>query len=133
MPIVIIARWYPRPERREEFLRTVSGLKDALTPEMAESFAVLLPTMSSDGAVIFLEMWKSEEVMNKLRASEAFHQAIRAMSACCSRPLEIEHLNTVDGSGDFFSLSPIDKERYPPGKADPKFYPDLGAMTALYR
>lgn len=133
MPIVIIARWFPRPERREEFLRVVSGLKNALTPEMLASFAVLVPTMNCDGNVTFIEMWKSEEVMNKLRASKIFHDAIRGMSACCSRPLEIEHLNTVDGSGDFFSLSPINNARYPQGKADPKFYPDLGAMTPLYR
>src|SRR5437879_12655605 len=99
MSIVIIARWYPRPDRRDKFLRIVGGLKDSLTPEMLSSFSVLLPTMSRDGAVVFIEKWSDEGVMNKLRSSPGFHEAIRQMSACCDRPLEIEHLNTVGDDG----------------------------------
>ncbi|MET0985422.1 MAG: antibiotic biosynthesis monooxygenase [Steroidobacteraceae bacterium] len=132
MSIVIIARWYPRAERRDEFLRAVGNLKDALTPEMLASFSVLLPTMSREGAVVFIEKWNSEEVMNKLRSSPIFHEAIRKMSACCDRPLEIEHLNTVGDDGNFFSLRPVERDRYPPGKGNPLYYPDLGPMTPRF-
>ena len=132
MSIVIIARWYPRPDSREDFLRAVGGLKDSLTPEMLASFSVLLPTMSRDGTIIFIEKWNDEAVMNKLRASPGFHDAIRQMSACCDRPLEIEHLNTVGDDGNFASLQPVAGNRYPKGRGNGPYYPDLGAMTPLF-
>lgn len=132
MSIVIIARWYPRAEHRDEFFRIVGGLKDALTPEMVASNSVLLPTMSREGAVVFIEKWNSEQVMNELRSSPIFHEAIRSMSACCDRPLEVEHLNTVGKDGTFFSLRPVESGRYPQGNASPRYYPDLGSMTPRF-
>jgi quinol monooxygenase YgiN len=132
MPIVIIARWYPRPERLEDFFRIVGSLKDSLTPEMVAAFSVLLLTMSRDGAVVFIERWNSEEVMNGLRSSPIFHDSIRKMSDCCYRPLEIEHLSTTDTEGIIASLRPIEPARYPPGKSSRSYYPDLGRMTPVY-
>ncbi|HKT71906.1 MAG TPA: antibiotic biosynthesis monooxygenase [Steroidobacteraceae bacterium] len=132
MAIVIIARWFPRADSRDEFIRVVGRLKDSLTQQMLANFSVLLPTISRDGAVVFIEKWDSEEIMNTLRSSPGFHAAIRDMSACCDRPLEIEHLGTVDSSGEFSSLRPIESARYPAGKADPRYYPDLGPMTPRF-
>ena len=126
MAMVFIARWFPHPERRDEFIGVVMGLKDALPPDVAAALGVMVPATTRDGDVVFIEKWESEAMCNKLRASPLFHEAIRNMSACCRKPLQIEHLNSLGEDGSVFS-------RYPVGKADPKYYPDLGTMTALYR
>jgi quinol monooxygenase YgiN len=129
MSIIIIARWFPRPERLDEFFAIVGRLKESLTPEMAEAFSVLLPAMGRDGSVVFMERWNDEAVLNSLRSSPRFHEAIRDMSACCHRPLEIEHLRGIDA---FESAQPMDAAAYPPGRANPAYYPDLGSMTPRF-
>lgn len=125
MPVIFIARWFPLPERREAFLTVISRLKDAFTPEILAGITMLQVCFNHEGHFVAVEMW-DEEILNSLRASQVFHEAVRDLSACCSRPLEIEHLNPLGGDDGVF-------KRYPPGKADPRYYPDLGVMTPLYR
>lgn len=126
MTISFIARWFPRPEKLEEFFGVIGRLGAGFPPEIAAGITLLQPSMNRDGQFVALEVWNDEAILNKLRESKLFHDAIRDMSACCSKPCEIEHLNPLGDDGTIF-------QRYPKGKADAKFYPDLGAMTALYR
>jgi len=99
---------------------------------MLAAFNIVLPSMSRDGTFVFIEKWSSEEVMNKLRCSALFHEAMSRMSDCCDRPLEIEHLDTVEDF-DLSSLVPMKAENYPSGKANLDYYPDLGDMTPVYK
>lgn len=122
MPVTFIARWFPRPERREEFIGILNRLASGFTPEIAAGVQSIELRMNRNGEFVAYEIWNSEEAMNALRSSQLFHDAIRDLSACCSRPLEFEHLDTLDGDGSIF-------KRYPAGKPDPKLYPDLGPMT----
>lgn len=125
MAVIFASRWFPLPERRADFINLVGGLGAAFTPEIAAGITLLQPTFNRDDQFVALEVWNSEEKLNSLRASTLFHDAIRAMSACCSRPAEIEHFNMLGEDGDLF-------KRYPAGKADPRYYPDLGTMTPLF-
>jgi quinol monooxygenase YgiN len=126
MAIIFLARWFPLPERRDEFVKLLGKLGAAFTPELTAAIDSIRPTFNRDGQFVAIEVWNNEETLNSLRASKLFHDAIRAMSACCNRPAEIEHFSVLGEESDIF-------ERYPVGKADPKYYPDLGAMTPLYR
>jgi quinol monooxygenase YgiN len=103
MPINFIVRWTPRPELRDKFLDVISRLGAAFTPEMARAIEFMRPTFNRQGQFVVLEVWKDQEALDRLRQSELFHNAIRDLSACCDKPLEIEHL-----------------------------YPDLGAMTPVF-
>ncbi|MET0988451.1 MAG: antibiotic biosynthesis monooxygenase [Steroidobacteraceae bacterium] len=126
MTMAFIARWYPRPEKLEDFLGVIAQLGAGFPPEIAAGITLMQPTLNRDGQFVVLEVWKDEAILNRLRESKLFHDAIRNMSACCSRPCELEHLNPLGERSNVF-------ERYPSGKAHPAFYPDLGSMTAIYR
>ena len=126
MSITFLSRWYPRPAQLAEFLGIIGRLAAAFPPEIAAGITLLQPTLNRDGEFVAVEVWKDESALNKLRESTLFHDAIRDMSACCTRPCEIEHLNPLGEDGGVFA-------RYPVGKAHSHFYPDLGAMSAVYR
>ena len=126
MRIHFLAHWYPRPERLDEFLRILGELAAAFTPDIAAGVYQIHTVLNREGEFLAFEVWDSEDAMNRLRRSQVFHDAIRDLSACCSRPLEFEHLDALDGDGSIF-------ERYPAGTPDPELYPDLGDMTPIWR
>jgi len=126
MSIRFIARWFPRPERKQEFLGVVAKLGAAFPPEVAAGIALLDPSFNRAGEFVVIEVWKGEALLNQLRESALFHDAIRAMTACCSRAPEVEILNPIGGDGSVF-------ERYPAGRAAARCYPDTGATTVTCR
>ena len=126
MALTFLARWYPRPERLEEFLGILGGLASNILPDVAAGLSQMHTVLNRNGEFLAFEIWNSEEAINSFRRSAQFHEAVRAMSACCSRPLEFEHLDALGGDGSLF-------KRYPAGKPDPQFYPDLGPMTPVWR
>ena len=126
MSVAFIAHWYPKPEMREQFIKVIGVLAAGFTPEIAAGIKFIQPAFNRDGEFIACEVWEDENALNTLRTSAFFHQAIRDMSACCSRPLELEHIDPLGSDGSIF-------ERYPAGCADPRYYPDLGPMTPLFR
>jgi quinol monooxygenase YgiN len=126
MAIHFLARWYPKPERLPEFLGILQRLAGSLPPDVAAGLEQMHTVLNRNGEFLAFEIWKDEQAMNRLRRSKLFHDAIREFSACCSRPLEFEYLDTLDGDGSVF-------KRYPAGKPDPELYPDLGPMTPIWR
>lgn len=121
-----LARWYPRPERLQEFLGILHRLASSFPPDIAAGVGQIHMMLNREGEFLALEVWKSEEAMNRLLRSKLFHDAIRDLNACCSRPLEFEYLDALDGDRIVFT-------RYPAGKPDPALYPDLGPMTPNWR
>jgi len=124
MPIMFIVRWYPRPERRDRFLGIIERLGAALTSATAQGVEFIRPTFNRDGQFIVVEVWKDAEILDGLRRSALFHDAIRELTDCCTKPLEIEYLNPLDADGTVFA-------RYPRGTASPTLYPDLESMTPV--
>ena len=126
MAVTFLARWYPKPERLQEFLGVIANLGANFPPDIAAGVGSITVSLNREGHFLAFEIWNDEEALNRLRASELFHDSIRKLSACCDRPLEFEHLDACDGDKAIFG-------RYPAGKANPKYYPDLGPMTPVWR
>jgi quinol monooxygenase YgiN len=123
MALIFVARWFPRPEKKAEFVAALNELGASMPPTLRATATYVNICWNRRGEFIACESWKDEAAINAFRESPGFHKAIRLMSACCSRPLELEILDEFAGDGSVF-------ERYRAGTADPRYYPPAGALTA---
>lgn len=122
MALTFIAHWFPLPERKREFTTALNELAVSIPQSLYATANYIKVTWNRRGEFIACESWRDEDAINAFRATPIFHDAIRKMAACCSRPLELEVLDELDGDESVF-------ERYREGIADSRFYPDLGSMT----
>jgi quinol monooxygenase YgiN len=123
MALTFIAHWFPLPEKRSEFTSALNELASSIPQSLYATANYIKVTWNRRGEFIACESWRDEDAINAFRATAVFHDAIRKMTACCSRPLELEILDELDGDESVFG-------RYPAGIADPRFYPCLGSMNA---
>jgi quinol monooxygenase YgiN len=121
--LTFVARWFVRAEKKAEFVEALQELAAAIPQSLYASANYVNLTWNRQGDFIACESWNDEDAMNELRSSPVFHTAIRKMTACCHRPLELEILDPLAGDGGSF-------KRYEAGTADPRYYPPLGTMTA---
>jgi quinol monooxygenase YgiN len=123
MALTFLARWFVRPDMKDTFVAALLDLKEKMPQSLFAKARFVNLNWNRQGDFIACECWEDEDAINAFRASPDFHAAIRAMTACCSRPLELEILDALDGDGAPFA-------RYAAGRADPRYYPDLGPMTS---
>ena len=125
MALAFIARWFVRPERKAEFAAALQELAENIPPSVYATAAYVNLTWNRRGEFIACESWNDEDALNELRSSPAFHAAMRKMTACCSKPLELEVLDDLEGDCNVF-------QRYPAGRADPRYYPELAEMSSRF-
>src|ERR1700754_4015458 len=97
MPLTFVARWSVSPEKKSEFMVALQELGAAIPPETWARSKYVNLAWNRHGQFIASECWEDEDAINEIRASPAFHEAIRKMTACSYKPLELEILEVFDG------------------------------------
>lgn len=123
-PIVItanafVSRWFVKPEKREEFVTTFDALWRGAADQMGQVTNFVYYGWGRDpNEFVAIESWKTEEIVNQVRQSEGFKEAVSKLMLCCSKPMAMEIYSPwVGGDRSVF-------DQYPPGPS--KVHPKAG-------
>jgi quinol monooxygenase YgiN len=112
MASVFISRYQLKPEKREQFVATLQAMIDGGRQFIAEQTNFIFYGFGRDpNEFVAIESWKSEEVVNGLRASPEFKQAFAALMACAAAPMEMEIFRDWGDDASVFDIYPRGRSR----------------------
>jgi quinol monooxygenase YgiN len=120
-----VSRWFLLPEKRDEFIRLFNQLWQADVEALKQATHFVFYGWGRDpNEFVAIESWKSEEIVGELRKSDFFQQSVSGLMACCSRPMEMQIFNGMEGSRELFDL-------YPKGPS--VVHPTSGSINAVFQ
>jgi quinol monooxygenase YgiN len=124
MASLFISRWKLKPECRQQFEAIMDGLIEASGEVLkAETTVMFYGWGRDENEFVAIESWRSEEVVNAVRQSDGFKQALSAMMECCSAPMEMEVFADKGNDRSVF-------DQYPKGKS--KVHPEVGNIHGYF-
>jgi len=125
MASVFISRYQLKPEKRDEFVRTLKSMYEAGREFIKKETNFVFYGFGRDpNEFVAIESWKSEAVVNALRASDDFKKAFAALMSCASAPMEIELFRDWDDDASLFEVYP---------RGDSRLHPTVGGLTTIFR
>jgi|ERR1700731_466149 quinol monooxygenase YgiN len=110
-----ICKFTIKPERREEFLRTLNELWHSFIDVMErDTNFVLYGWGRNPNELFILESWKDERATNAVRAEPRFKQAVAVLIDCCSAPMTLQLLSGLEGDRSIFDAYPAGQSEHHP-------------------
>jgi quinol monooxygenase YgiN len=125
MANLFISRYRLKPEKRDEFVRTLKSMIEAGRDFIASETNFVYYGFGRDpNEFVAIESWKNEATVNALRASEDFKKGFAALMNCASAPMEIEMFRDWDDDNSVFGL-------YPRGES--KLHAKVNGLSTIFR
>lgn len=125
MASIFISRYQLKPERRDEFVRTLRSMYEAGREFIAKETNFVFYGFGRDpNEFVAIESWKNEAVVNALRASEDFKKGFAVLMSCASAPMEMELFRDWNDDTSIF-------DTYPRGES--RVHPKVGGLPSLFR
>jgi quinol monooxygenase YgiN len=119
MASVFISRYQLKPEKRDEFVRTLKAMYDGGKEFIAKETNFVFYGFGRDpNEFVAIESWKNEAVVNALRGSEEFKQGFAALMSCAAAPMEMEVFRSWDDDASVFEIYPRGASRVHPKVGD---------------
>jgi len=88
MASLFISRYRLKPEKRDDFVRTLKAMYEGGREFIEQQTNFCFYGFGRDpDEFVAIESWKSEDVVNALRATEEFKQGFTALMSCASAPM----------------------------------------------
>jgi quinol monooxygenase YgiN len=125
MASLFISRYQLKPEKREEFVRTLKAMYDAGREFIEkETNFCFYGFGRNPNEFVAIESWKSEDVVNGLRATDGFKQGFTALMTCAAAPMEMEVFRDWNDDTSVFEV-------YPRGES--RVHPKVNGLASIFR
>lgn len=125
MASIFISRYQLKPEKRDEFVRTLRSMYEAGREFIAKETNFVFYGFGRDpNQFVAIESWKNEAVVNALRATEDFKKGFAVLMGCASAPMEMELFRDWNDDASVFDI-------YPRGES--RVHPKVGGLPSLFR
>lgn len=125
MASLFISRYHLKPEKRDEFVRTLKSMYEAGRDFITKETHFVFYGFGRDpNELVAIESWKNEATVNALRASEDFKKGFAILMNCASAPMEIEMFRDWTDDTSVFDV-------YPRGES--KLHPKVNGLSTLFR
>ena len=125
MASLFISRYRLKPEKRDDFVRTLKAMYEGGREFIEQQTNFCFYGFGRDpDEFVAIESWKSEDVVNALRATEQFKQGFAALMSCASAPMEMEVFRDWNDDASVFDV-------YPRGES--RVHPRVGGLPSVFR
>jgi quinol monooxygenase YgiN len=125
MASLFISRYHLKPEKRDEFVRTLKAMYEGGKDFIHKETNFVYYGFGRDpNEFVAVESWKNEATVNALRATEDFKKGFAVLMSCAAAPMELEMFRDWDDDASVFDL-------YPRGES--KLHPKVNGLATLFR
>lgn len=124
MASLFISRFQLKPEKRDEFVRTLKTMYEGASDLIRkETNCVFYGFGRNPNEFVAIESWKSEDTVNALRASEEFKKGFTALMSCVVAPMKLEIFRDWNDDASVFALYPV---------GESKLHPKVNGLATLF-
>lgn len=112
-----ICKFTIKPDRREEFLKTLNDLWKSFVDVMERDTNFMFYGWGRNPNELFIiESWKDERATNAVRGEPRFKEAVAVLIECSAAPMTLQLLSGLEGDRSIFDMYPAGpSEHHPSG------------------